>query len=124
MDLQDKNSGILLGKIGREFRRNIEDHIKDYRLQKGNDVEWFLEPLDAISHSADIVIDAFEYGSRWDSFYQLYFHDKNATMPYVAYDKPIIKPRISEQVGNKIIFLSNGEIEKAPDPNAYDKSMW
>ena len=123
MEQQDKNIGTLLGDIGCEFRRNIDAHIKDYQLQKGNDVEWLLEPLDAIRHPADIVIDAFQYGSRWESFYQLYFHDKKATMPYVAYDMPFKEPSLTKMVGNTIIFLEPKEIEEAPTPNAYNKTM-
>ena len=47
----------VLGEIGCRFRSNIENHIKDYELQKGDDVEWLLEPLNAISHSTNIVRD-------------------------------------------------------------------
>ena len=123
MEQQDKNIGTLLGDIGCEFRRNIDAHIKDYQLQKGNDVEWLLEPLNAIRHPADIVIDAFQYGSRWESFYQLYFHDKKATKTYVAYNKPFIKPSFTRKVGNTILFLEHEEIEDIPAPNVYNKTM-
>ena len=123
MEQQDKNIGTRLGEIGCAFRSNIEDHIKDYILQKGDDVEWILEPLDVISHSAEIVIDAFQYSSPLDSFYRLYFHNKNAVNTYVAYDKPFKEPSFTKSVGNKIYFLKSDEIEKVPDPNTYDKTM-
>ena len=67
MEMIDSNIGATLGEIGCRFRSNIENHIKDYELQKGDDVEWLLEPLDAISHSPDIVLDAFQIGSEWGS---------------------------------------------------------
>ncbi|MBR5653865.1 MAG: hypothetical protein IKX22_07260 [Prevotella sp.] len=123
MEQKDKNIGTLLGDIGCAFRSNIEDHIKDYKLQKGDDVEWILEPLDSISHSADIVIDAFQYGSHGDSYYELYFHNKNAANTYVAYDKPLEEPRIRKTVGSTINFSISNEKEKVPEPNTYDKTM-
>ena len=39
----------VLGEIGCRFRSNIENHIKGYKLQKGDDVEWLLrrhQPFD------------------------------------------------------------------------------
>lgn len=92
METTDRNIGAILGEIGCRFRSNIENHIKDYKLQKGDDVEWLLEPLDAISHSANIVLDVFQIGTKWESFYKLYFHNKDASLAYVAYDHPIERP--------------------------------
>ena len=113
--------GEILGEIGCRFRSIIESHIKDYELQKDGDFEWLLEPLDAISHSPDIVFDAFQYGNKKWSNSKLYFHDRDATHAYVAYDKPIIKPK-GKMIGNKIIFDFD-ESEKIPEPNPYDKTM-
>ena len=113
----------VLGEIGCRFRSNIENHIKDYKLQKGDDVEWLLEPLDAISHSANIVLDVFQIGTKWESFYKLYFHNKDASLAYVAYDHPIERPRGYRKEGNTIHFLEPDEIEEMPKPNPYSKTM-
>ena len=113
----------VLGEIGCRFRSNIENHIKDYKLQKGYDVEWLLEPLNAISHSADIVLDAFQIGTKWESFYQLYFHNRDASQVYVAYDHPVERPRGYRKEGNTIHFLESDEIEEMPKPNPYSKTM-
>ncbi len=113
----------VLGEIGCRFRSNIENHIKDYKLQKGDDVEWLLEPLEAISHSSDIVLDAFQIGTRWESFYKLYFHNKDASQVYVAYDHPIERPHGYRKEGNTIHFLEPDEIEEKPKPNPYSKTM-
>ena len=113
----------VLGETGRRFRSNIENHIKDYELQKGDDVEWLLEPLNAISHSPDIVLDAFQIGTKWESFYKLYFHNKDASLAYVAYDHPIERPRGYRKEGNTIHFLEPDEIEEMPKPNPYSKTM-
>jgi len=121
MEKIDKNMGEILGEIGCRFKGVIEDHIKDYVLQKDGDFEWLLEPLDAISHSPDIVFDDFQYGNKKWSNSMLYFHDRDATHAYVAYDKPIIKPK-GKMIGNKIIFDID-ESEKIPEPNPYDKTM-
>ena len=121
MEKIDKNMGEVLGEIGCRFKGVIEDHIKDYVLQKDGDFEWLLEPLDAISHSPDIVFDDFQYGNKKWSNSMLYFHDRDATHAYVAYDKPIIKPK-GKMIGNKIIFDID-ESEKIPEPNPYDKTM-
>ena len=121
MEKIDKNMGEILGEIGCRFKGVIEDHIKDYVLQKDGDFEWLLEPLDAISHSPDIVFDAFQYGNKKWSNSKLYFHDRDATHAYVAYDKPFIKPK-GKMIGNKIIFDID-ESEKIPEPNPYDKTM-
>ncbi len=121
MEKIDKNMGEILGEIGCRFKGVIEDHIKDYVLQKDGDFEWLLEPLDAINHSPDIVFDAFQYGNKKWSNSKLYFHDRDATHAYVAYDKPIIKPK-GKMIGNKIIFDFD-ESEKIPEPNPYDETM-
>lgn len=121
MEKIDKNMGEILGEIGCRFKGVIEDHIKDYVLQKDGDFEWLIEPLDAISHSPDIVFDAFQYGNKKWSNSKLYFHDRDATHAYVAYDKPIIKPK-GKMIGNTIIFDID-ESEKIPEPNPYDKTM-
>ena len=121
MEKIDKNMGEVLGEIGCRFRSIIESHIKDYELQKDGDFEWLLEPLDAISHSPDIVFDAFQYGNKKWSNSKLYFHDRDATHAYVAYDKPIIKPK-GKMIGN-IIFFDIDKSEKIPEPNPYDKTM-
>ena len=121
MEKIDKNMGEILGEIGCRFKGVIEGHIKDYVLQKDGDFEWLLEPLDAISHSPDIVFDAFQYGNKKWSNSKLYFHDRDATHAYVAYDKPIVKPK-GKMIGNKIIFDID-ESEKIPEPNPYDKTM-
>ena len=113
----------VLGEMGCRFRSNIENHIKDYKLQKGDDVEWLLEPLDAISHSANIVLDVFQIGTKWESFYKLYFHNKDASLAYVAYDHPIERPRGYRKEGNTIHFLEPDEIEEMPKPNPYSKTM-
>jgi hypothetical protein len=121
MEKIDKNKGEVLGEIGCRFMSIIESHIKDYELQKDGDFEWLLEPLDAISHSPDIVLDAFQYGNKKWSNSKLYFHDRDATHAYVAYDKPIIKLK-GKMIGNTIIFDID-ESEKIPEPNPYDKTM-
>ena len=123
METTDKSMGAVLGEIGRKFRSNIENHIKDYELQKDDDVEWLLEPLDAISHSQDIVLDAFQIGTKWESFYKLYFHNKDATQTYVPYNEPFKEPSPFKVVGNKIVFLKKDEIEKVPDPNQFERTM-
>lgn len=123
MEERDNNMGAILGEIGCRFRSNIENHIKDYELQKGDDVEWLLEPLDAISHSPDIVLDAFQIGTKWESFYKLYFHNKNATQAYVPYDHPFESPSGFRKEGNTIYILEPDEIEEKPKPNPYIKTM-
>ncbi len=123
MERNDVSLGLILGEIGCKYRSIIESHIKDYQLQKGDDVEWLLEPLDSISHSPDILLDAYKLETKWESFYELYFHNKNATLVYVPYDKPYKEPQLTKKVGNTIVFLEEDEIEKAPDPNPYEKTM-
>lgn len=115
--------GEILGEIGCRFKGVIEDHIKDYVLQKDGDFEWLLEPLDAINHSPDIVFDAFQYGNKKWSNSKLYFHDRDATHAYVAYDKPINEPKSINRTGEKIISFDIDESEKIPEPNPYDKTM-
>lgn len=122
METTDRNIGAILGEIGCRFRSNIENHIKDYKLQKGDDVEWLLEPLDAISHSSNIVLDVFQIGTKWESFYKLYFHNKDASLAYVAYDHPIERPH-GYIKGNTIHFPELDEIEEWPKPNPYNKTM-
>ena len=120
----NNNKVALLGEIGCRFRSNIENHIKDYELQKGDDVEWLLEPLDEISHSPDIVLDAFQIGSKWESFYKLYFHNSNTTRVYVPYDDhPFDRPNGFRKEGNTISILEPDEIEERPKPNPYSKTM-
>ncbi|MBQ3731155.1 MAG: hypothetical protein II905_05355 [Muribaculaceae bacterium] len=123
MEKIDMNMGEILGEIGCKFRSNIENHIKDYKLQKEDDVEWLLEPLDAISHSPDIVLDAFKHGTRWEWFYQLYFHNKIVRLSYIPYDEPVEKPRRVRIEGNTIHFPDPDEIEERPKPNPYSKTM-
>ena len=123
METIDSNIGATLGEIGCRFRSNIENHIKDYKLQKDGDFEWLLEPLDVISHSPNIVLDAFQIGTKWESFYQLYFHNKDASQVYVAYDHPIEMPRGYRKEGNTIYFPEPDEIEEMPKPNPYSKTM-
>lgn len=122
MEKIDKNMGEILGEIGCKFRSNIENHIKDYKLQKEEDVEWLLEPLDAITHSPDIVLDAFQNETPWESWYELYFHNKDASQAYVAYDVPFEKPHGVIE-GNTIHFPDPDEIEEPPKPNPYSKTM-
>ena len=123
MEKIDMNMGEILGEIGCRFRSNIENHIKDYKLQKEEDnVEWLLKPLDLISHSPEIVLDAFKYGTRLESFYQLYFHNKDASQAYVTYDEPVEKPHGVIE-GNTIHFPDPDEIEERPKPNPYSKTM-
>jgi hypothetical protein len=91
-------------------------------LQNGDDVEWLLEPLDAISHSTNIVLDVFQIGTKCESFYKLYFHYKGASQAYVAYDHPIERPH-GYIKGNTIYFPNIDEIEEWPKPNPYNKTM-
>ena len=123
MEQDNSVFNTALGEIGCRFRSNIENHIKDYELQKGDDVEWLLEPLNAISHSPEIVLDAFQIGTKWVSFYQLYFRNRDASQVYVAYDQPIERPRGYRKEGNTIHFLEPDEIEEMPKPNPYSKTM-
>lgn len=115
--------GVVLGETGNRFRSIIEAHIKDYQLQKGDDVEWLLEPLNAISHSPDIVLDAYQLGTECESFYKLYFHNKDASLSYVAYDQPFERPSGFRKEGNTIIILDLDEIPEWPKPNPYKKTM-
>lgn len=117
---KDDNMGAVLGDVGCRFRSIIEDHIKDYRLQKGDDVEWLLEPLDAMTHSPDLVLDAFKYGTRWESFYQLYFHNKDAKCSYLPYNLPPDSDLLSDIKKGWVFDDNEHEI---PDPNPYDQSM-
>ena len=123
MEAIDKNMGAVLGEIGCRFRSIIEAHIKDYQLQKGDDVEWLLEPLDAISHSAYIVLDTYQVGTEWETFYRLYFHNKDASLSYVAYDQPFERPSGFRKEGNTIIILDHDEMPEMPKPNPYKKTM-
>lgn len=115
MELVNNTFNPILGEIGCKFRSIIEDHIKDYELQKDDDVEWLLEPLDLISHPADIVLDAFCKGDFLGSVYELYFHDKNASAIYVPFDYPY------EKYNGKIDLFDLDE--NVPDPKPYNKTM-
>ena len=112
-----------LGEIGCRFRSNIENHIKDYELLKGDDVEWLLEPLDAITHSPEIVLDAFQYETPGESWYELYFHNKNATQAYVAYNEPFMTPERRKRVRSSFYLLTEDEKKKASSPNPYSKDL-
>lgn len=118
MEKIDKNMGEILGEIGCRFRSNIETHIKDNKLQKeeGN-VEWLLEPLDLISHSNDLVLDAFRKGDHLGWLYELYFHYRDASAIYVPFDPPY------EKFNGKISLfdLDNNELDSNLKP--YDKTM-
>ena len=123
METTDRNMGAILGEIGCRFRSNIENHIKDYELQKEDDVEWLLGPLDAIIHSPEIVLDAFQYETPWESWYELYFHNKDATQAYVAYNEPFMTPERRKRVRNSFYLLTEDEKKKASSPNSYSKDL-
>lgn len=118
MEKIDKNIGEVLGDVGCRFRSNIEAHIKDYELQKeGDNIEWLMEPLDLISYSSDLVLDAFRKGDRLGWVYGLYFHYKNASAIYAPFDAPYEKYN-----GEISIFdLDNDELDSKLKP--YDKTM-
>lgn len=120
--MTNKSIGTVLGEIGGMFIKNIKKHMKDFILNKGDDVEWLLEPLDEISHPDNYVLDAFQISTRWESIYELYFHLKNATSIYIPFDKPINEHCGMRKEGNTITFLDNDE-EDIPKPNPFDKSM-
>ena len=122
MEKHDKSIGRILGEIGCQFRSNIENHIKDYRLQKNDDVEWLLEPLDEISHPSDYVLDAFQITTRWESIYHLYFHLKGANSIYRPFDKPIERSHEKQKEGDTISFDMKWR-EEEPRPNPFVKSM-
>ena len=107
-----------LGEIGCRFRSVIEDHIKENRLLNEDDVEWLLEPLDAISHSADIVLGAFRKGDRLGWLYELYFHQRDASAIYVPFGPPY-------EEYNEYIDVFDFELEDKPVPEAkpYNKTM-
>ena len=121
MKQNNNNLGQTFGEIGCKFRSIIESHIKDYQLQKEDDVEWLLEPLNAISHSPNIVIDAFKYGTRWESFYQLYFHNRDAKLCYDPYNLPPDSDLLSDIKKGWALFYD--EKQSIPTPAPYDKSM-
>ena len=81
MEQNNINLGAILGDMGCKFRSNIENNIKDYELQKEDEVEWLLEPLDAISHSADLVLDAFKNG--WEALFPKGWHANYMKKIYV-----------------------------------------
>ncbi len=112
----------ILGEIGCKFRSNIESHIKDYRLQKCDDVEWLLEPLSEISHPDNYVLDAYQISTHWESIYELYFHIKGATSIYVPFDNQLKEPCRIQNEGNTISFDHVDE-EDLPKPKPFDKSM-
>ena len=115
--------GVVLGETGNRFRSIIEAHIKDYQLQKGDDVEWLLEPLDAISHSHDIVLDAYQIRTECESFYRLYVHYKDASQAYVAYNEPFLTPERKKRVRDSYYLLTEDERKKATCPNPYSKDL-
>ncbi len=115
---RDKNMGEILGEIGCRFRSNIESHIKDHKLQKENDVEWLMEPLDLIKYPSDLVIDAFRKGDHLGWVYELYFHYRDASVIYAPFNPPYEK--FNEYVD--IFFDFEGE-EQIPDTNPYNKTM-
>lgn len=106
----------VLGEIGCKFRSVTEDHIKDNRLLNEDDVEWLLEPLDAISHSADIVLGAFRTGDRLGWVYRLYLHQRNASAVYLPFNPPYEKY-------NREVGLFDLDDEGIPDPKPYNKTM-
>ena len=119
MEQIDNNMGLILGEIGCRFRSNIENHIKDYKLQKEEDsVEWLLEPLELISHPNDLVLDAFRKGDRLGWLYELYFHYRDASAIYVPFNPPYEK--FNEYVD---IFFDFEDEEHVPDTNPYNKTM-
>lgn len=105
-----------LGEIGCKFRSVIEDHIKENRLLNEDDVEWLLEPLDAISHSAGIVLGAFRWGDWHGWVYKLYCHQRNASAVYVPFDPPYEKY-------NGEVSLFDLDDEGIPEPKPYSKTM-
>lgn len=118
MEKIDKNMGEILGEIGCRFRSNIENHIKDYKLQKEEDnVEWLLEPLDLISHPSDLVLDAFRTGDFMGWVYQLYFHHRDASAIYVPFDPPY------EKFNGKISLFDLDDDELDSKLKPYDKTM-
>ena len=114
----------VLGEIGCQFRRVIEQHISNHNLLKGDNVEWLLEPLDTISHSPDVVIDAFEFDNRLGTCYKLYFHNKRALQTYVAYDRNYTE-REFEIVRRMNELRKERGIEGVIDlnPKLFDKTM-
>lgn len=119
MEQIDNNMGLILGEIGCRYRSNIENHIKDYKLQKVEDnVEWLLEPLDQISHPSDLVLDAFRKGDRLGWLYELYFHYRDASAIYVPFDPPYEK--YNEYID--IFDLIDEDVE-VPQANPYNKTM-
>lgn len=113
MERNDKNKRALFGEIGSRFRDNIKKHISNNVVVDKENVEWLLEPLDAISHSSDIVLGAFETGSFLGALYHLYFHDKNANETYYP--------------GTSSFEFDDEDEDDAPTEkkvcNPYDKSM-
>ena len=117
MEKIDKNMGEKLGEIGCRFRSNIENHIKDYKLQKEEDVEWLLEPLDLISHPSDLVLGAFRKGDRLGWVYELYFHYRDASALYVPFNPPY------EEYNKYIDIFDFDREDQVPDTNPYNKTM-
>ena len=118
MEQNENNVGITLGDIGCRFRSNIENHIKDYKLQKENDIEWLMEPLDLIRYPNDLVIDAFRKGDHLGWVYELYFHYRDASLIYVPFNPPYEKFNEYED-----IFFDLEDEEQVPDANPYNKTM-
>ena len=119
MEQIDNNMGLILGEIGCRFRSNIENHIKDYKLQKEEDsIEWLLEPLELISHPNYLVLDAFRKGDRLGWLYELYFHYRDASAVYVPFNPPYEK--FNEYID--IFDLIEEDVE-VPETNPYNKTM-
>ena len=116
----------ILGEIGCKFRSEIQSHISisGHSLCKGDDVEWLLGPLDAISHSSDIVIDAYKFDNHLGSCYELYFHNKRAFQTYVANDRNYAEHEI-DRIRLRNELLQKRGIEGIVDlnPKPFDKTM-
>jgi len=123
MEKIDNNIGATLGEIGCRFKSNIGSHIKDYDPQKDDDVEWLLEPLDAISHQDDIVLDLFKVETNWESFHGLYFHNKNAKHVYIPFDKLPKRANLFKNAENASVYPRLDEIERSRIAKPYDKTM-
>ena len=124
MNLYNNVYNPVLGEIGCQFRRVIEHHIKDHELLKGDDVEWLLGPLNSISHSPDVVIDAFKFDNRLGSCYGLYLHNKRASQTYVAYDRNYTERELEILRHMNSLRKEKGiEEEINLEPKPFDKTM-
>ena len=122
--MNKNNIGAVLGEMGYMFIKNIQNHMQDFRLNKGDDVEWLLEPLDEISHPADYVLDAFKDCTPWEWSYRLYFYKKGASSFYTPYNQYIKWYDDMEQgkSSTSMLDLIDMEIVEELEPNPYDKS--